>query len=94
MFDVNVKILSELKNFIAIISSNRELLSKFCSSDKDFSRSGKLPFDKLVFFIIKLCKKTLSVELERYFEELNNSLPCSVSAFKQQRCKLHFSFFY
>ena len=94
MFDVNVKILSELKNFIAIVSSNRELLSKFCSSDKDFSRSRKLPFDKLAFFIIKLCKKTLSVELERYFEELNNSMPCSVSAFTQQRCKLHFSFFY
>src|ERR1035437_1225783 len=92
MFDVNVKILSELKNFITIVSFTRELLSKFCSSDKDFSRSRKLPFDKLALFIIKLCKKTLSVELERYFEELNNSTPCSVSAYTQQRCKLHSSF--
>ena len=94
MFDLSLKILSELKNFISMVSSNRELLNKFCSSDKDFSRSRKLPFDKLVFFIIKLCKKTLSVELERYFDELNTAMPCSVSAFTQQRLKLHFSFFY
>jgi len=94
MFDVNVKILSELKNFIAIVSSNRELLSKFCSSEKDFSLSRKLPFDKLAFFIIRLCKKTLSVELERYFEELNKPMPCSVSAYTQQIFELHFSFFY
>ena len=94
MFSVNVKILGELKNFITIVSCNRELLSKFCSSDKDFSRSRKLPFDKLALFIIKLCKKTLSIELERYFEEQNQAIPCSVSAFTQQRCKLHSSFFY
>lgn len=94
MFDVNVKILSELKNFITIVSFNRELLSKFCNSDKDFSRSRKLPFDRLALFIIKLCKKTLSVELEDFFKETDNSIPCSVSAFTQQRGKLHFSFFY
>ncbi len=69
MFDVNVKILSELKNFITIVSFNRELLSKFCNSDKDFSRSRKLPFDRLALFIIKLCKKTLSVELEDFFKK-------------------------
>ena len=94
MFDVNLKILSELKNFITIVSTNRSLLSKFCNSNIDFSRSRKLPFDRLALFIIKLCKKTLSVELEHFFEETDNSIPCSVSAFTQQRGKLHFSFFY
>ena len=94
MFDVNVKILCELKNFITIVSSSRTLLSKFSNSDKDFSRSRKLPFNSLVLFIIKLCKKTLSVELEHFFAEAGNSMPCSVSAFTQQRSKLHFSFFY
>jgi hypothetical protein len=94
MFDVNVKIIGELKNFITIISSDRKSLSKFCSSDKDFSRSRKLPFDRLALFIIKLCKRTLSVELEYFFTQAGNSMPCSVSAFTQQRSKLHFSFFY
>jgi hypothetical protein len=94
MYDVNVKILSKLKNFITIVYSDRQLLGKFCNSDKDFSRSRKLPFDRLSLFIVKLCKKTLSVELSHFFKETNNSMPCSVSAFTQQRGKLHFSFFY
>lgn len=68
MFEANVKIITELKNFITIVSDNREILEKFCVSDKNFLRTRKLPFARLVLLIAKLCKKTLSIELEKFFE--------------------------
>ena len=94
MFDVNVKIIAELKNFITIVAANRDVLSKFCVSDRNFIRTRKLPFARLVLLIIKLCKKTLSIELEKFFEEMGGSMSCSVSAFTQQRLKLEPVFFY
>ncbi len=51
MFDVNVKIITELKNFITIVSGNREILKKFCIADNDFIRTRKLPFEKLVMLL-------------------------------------------
>ena len=94
MFDVNVKIIAELKNFITIVAGDRKILKEFCSSDKDFTRTRKLPFEKLALLITRLCKKTLSIELEKFFEEMDNSMACSVSAFTQQRIKLEPVFFY
>ena len=94
MFDVNVKIIAELKNFITIVADNREILKKFCVSDKDLTRTRKLPFERLTLLITRLCKKTLSIELEKFFEEMGCSMNCSVSAFTQQRIKLEPIFFY
>ena len=94
MFDVNVKIISELKNFIAIVAGNRPLLDKFCNKAGDFTRTRKLPFGTLSLLIIKLSKKTLSIELEQFFADMKTGMPCSVSAFTQQRLKLHPRFFY
>jgi hypothetical protein len=94
MFDANVKIITELKHFITIVVGNKKLLEKFCVSKKDFIRDRKLPFGKLVLLIGKLCKKTLSTELEKFFEETGSLVNCSVSAFTQQRAKLVPSFFY
>ena len=94
MFDVNVKIIDDLKNFITIVSDERDILSKFCTGEKDFTRMRKLPFQKLTLLILKLCKKTLSVELEKFFEEMQCDMQCSVSAFTQQRSKLKAVFFH
>jgi len=94
MLSVNVKIIEELKNFLFTVSTDQKLLSVFRSSEKDFNRNRKLPFEKLVLLIAKLCKKTLSFELEQFFEQINIPLPCSVSAFSQQRMKLDGRFFY
>lgn len=93
MLDANIKIISELKNFVAEVSSNRELLLQFSSAPEHFTRSRKLPFDKLALILAKLCKKTLSIELEQFFEDLECELCCSVSAFSQQRLKLDPIFF-
>lgn len=94
MTDVNLHILSELKEFVSLISTNDAVLSVFKNTPSAFSRNRKLPFDKLVLLILKLCKKTLSVEIEQFYSELNSSTCCSVSAFTQQRSKLDPIFFY
>lgn len=94
MLDANVKIIHELKRFLTRVSRDPDLIRQFSHSNNDFTRNRKLPFEKLVLLITKLCKKTLSVELEKYFEEINVPMPCSVSAFSQQRIKLGPSFFY
>lgn len=88
MFDANVKIIAELKSFIAIVAENNEIKQQFCVSNKDFTRTRKLPFEKIVLLIARLCKKTLSIELDNFFEELGSMMHCSVSAFVQQRIKL------
>lgn len=95
MREANLKIIIELKCFIDTVAANRSFLNLFCVSGTDFLRTRKLPFDKLVFFIMRLCKKTLSIELEKFFEELGDITGgCSVSAFSQQRIKLKPSLFY
>lgn len=95
MSDVNIKIISELKSFLQICMTDSDVMDLCRHSHCDFVRNRKLSFDRLVLFIIKLCKKTLSVELDYFFEdELKDQLgSCSVSAFSQQRSKLNHFFF-
>ncbi len=93
MHEANVKIIARLKRFVTVLSSHKELLQKVSVSDQYFVRVRKLPFSKLVLFIVKLSKKSLSIELEKFFEEMGNPMPCSVSAFSQQRVKLKPDFF-
>ncbi len=95
MFDVNIKIITELKTFLGICTSQPDILDVFRSSQKDFTRDRKLSFPRLVLFIARLGKKTLSQELDVFFEnELNGAKEsCSASAFSQQRHKLKSFFF-
>lgn len=93
MLDANVKIIEELKAFVSVVNESPDILEKFATQKNAFTRERKLPFDRLVLLIAKLCKKTLSVEIDNFFEEINLSTSCTVSAFSQQRMKLD-SFFY
>lgn len=93
MLNTNIKIIEELKEFISIIVQRPDLLKHFCNRSSDFSRNRKLPFERIVLLIVKLCKKTLSVELEQFFEDINLQTSCSVSAFTQQRMKLNPEFY-
>ncbi|TZF80700.1 hypothetical protein FW774_20205 [Pedobacter sp. BS3] len=90
---IGIKIISELKSFVSLITQDDMTLDNFWKSSKAFTRNRKLPFERLVLLIVKLCKKTLSIEPEAFFEELGEPEPCSVSAFTQQRIKLKASFF-
>ena len=94
MFDVNLKIISELKSFLILIIADKNLVSFFSVSDKDFIRTRRLPFEKIAVLIVKLCKKTLSFEIDSFFEDIGSSITCSVSAFSQQRVKLKPLFFH
>jgi hypothetical protein len=94
MLEANVTIIEELKKFVTTVSSRPDFLQYFKKSDCFFTRERKLPFSQLVLFIAKLCKKTLSLELEDFFEEINSDTPCTLSAFVQQRAKLSDSFFH
>lgn len=94
MLRANLKIISSLKNFLITVADNKEYTSLFKNSETDFTRKRKLSFERLVLFIVRLCKKTLSVEMERFLEEMNANISCSVAAFSLQRMKLNPSFFY
>lgn len=93
MNGANLKIITKLKRFVTVVATNRTLLERFCISDQSFVRNRKLPFARLVLLITRLCKKSLSIELERFFEETDGTMQCSVSAFTQQRLKLKPTFF-
>jgi hypothetical protein len=94
MSDVNIKIIWELKRFLEICVNDPDVMNVFRKRKSDFVRNRKLSFEHLVLFIVKLSKKTLSVELDHFFEnELKDPLGgCSVSAFSQQRSKLDYLF--
>jgi hypothetical protein len=93
MTRANLKIIEELKEFISIATRSPAILKNFTTAEYAFTRKRKLPFNRLVLLIVRLCKKTLSIEIEKFFEEMNLSTSCSVSAFCQQRMKLD-SIFY
>lgn len=93
MLEANLKIIEELKLFVSLIKEQPEALSLFSTVKNAFTRTRKLPFERLVLLIAKLCKKTLSIEIDDFFEELSDSSPCSVSAFAQGRMKLNPVFF-
>lgn len=94
MLKANLKIISTLKEFLITVANNPEYLNLFRNTETDFTRDRKLPFEKLAMLIVRLCKKTLSVEIENFFKEANAGFPCSVSAFSLQRMKLKPFFFY
>ena len=93
MLGANLKIIEELKLFVSLITEEAEVLSVFSTTRNAFTRNRKLPFERLVLLIAKLCKKTLSAEIDDFFEELSDPSYCSVSAFAQGRMKLHPVFF-
>ena len=93
MLEANLKIIEELKLFVSLIKGQPELLSRFSTVKRAFTRTRKLSFERLVLLIAKLCKKTLSIEIDDFFEEIQDSSPCSVSAFTQGRMKLNPVFF-
>ena len=73
-----------LKKTISGISSNPQFFSK--NPEKDFSRTRKLPFEKVVNSILTMSCKDLKCELMDFFG-FEKDLP-TVSAFVQQRGKI------
>lgn len=92
MQETNLRIISRLKTFLTD-AAKQENIKYFRLGQKSFTRERKLTFDKTVLLIANLCKKTLSIEIENFFEKIEKN-PCTTAAFCQQRLKLDPVFFY
>lgn len=95
MVDANIKIIEELKLFLDVVSKESSVRRLFTSREQDFSRDRKLPLAQLVRFIINMPKRSLSIEIQAFFDSLEKEdlQACTKGAFSLQRMKLDPLFF-
>ena len=94
MVEANVKIIEELKYFLDTVSTDPELRKLVTQSQKDFSRDRKLSLDRVAGIIINLPKRSLSIEIQEFFDSLGKGLASATKgAFSLQRTKLQALFF-
>ena len=94
MVSANLKIIAVLQSFLSTVVEDPEIKALFTRSPSDFTRDRKLPLKKIVGMLINLSKRSLSIELQSFFESLNESeLCCTKGAFSLQRTKLKPVFF-
>lgn len=66
-FQVCAKIIEELKEII----NSADFLSQHRFSEEDFSRDRKLPFQRLIYYLINLNKRSYQDELDSFFKLIN-----------------------
>jgi hypothetical protein len=94
MVEANIKIIEELKEFLKIINTDSDLRKLFTNKATDFTRNRKLTYNRTVFLIINMLKKSLSIEIQNFFENcISENLNCTKSALSIQRKKLKPLFF-
>lgn len=94
MVAANVRIIEELKYFLEAVSKDPSLRKLVTETEKDFTRDRKLPLERIVGLIINMPKRSLSIEIQEFFESLENDLAhCTKGAFCSQRSKLKALFF-
>lgn len=82
-------VIEELKLFIENGPSNE----KYLRSKRSFSQDGKVSFQTVVCLLLNMLKRSLSLELNDYFEIIGEEKGFSKSAFSQARYKLEPVFF-
>lgn len=94
MVEANVKIIEELKGFLEIVSKDAEIRKLVTQSQIDFTRDRKLTMQRIATLIINMPKRSLSIEIQEFFDSLDKDLePCTKGAFSLQRTKLKPLFF-
>ena len=94
MVEANVRIIEELKYLLEIVSNDTMLKKVVTQSEKDFTRERKLTIERIVALIINMPKRSLSIEIQEFFDSLDKGLePSTKGAFSLQRTKLRASFF-
>lgn len=94
MVDANVKIIEQLKVFLNTVMENPDIKCLFTNKASDFTRQRKLSLRKVIGMLINLPKRSLSIELQSFFENLDEpGLTCTKGAFCLQRPKLKPIFF-
>lgn len=91
MLKTNIKILNEVRAFLDRAQLNSE---NYVTKEGAFTKSKKLSFLTVVLFILQLPKRSLSIELEDFFDTISpQTVVCTKSAFSQARYKLKEDFF-
>lgn len=94
MVEANIKIIEDLKEVLRIINSDSDVRKFLVTQASDFTRKRKLTYDRTVFLILNMLKKSLSVEIQNFFEScISDKLSCTKAAFTIQRKKLNPFFF-
>lgn len=70
-------------NFLESIITLAEFKEKFRKVGTSFTRKRKLPFAELVFFLINSCKRSLQIEIDKFFDFMGDNMEYS----KQALCK-------
>lgn len=94
MVEANLRIICELKDFLNLVTRDPEFRKVAILSSSDFTRERKLGIERIIGFIANLPKRSLSVELQDFFESLGiEGQAATKGAFSQQRTKLRPHFF-
>ena len=64
MIDANINIIEDLKSFIQESKNSRI----FINGKKSFTKKRKLTFECTVLLIINMLKRSLSIEINEFFE--------------------------
>lgn len=94
MVEANLRIVQGLKAFLHDVTTHVVNRAFFTEKPSDFSRERQLPLPVLVGLLLNFCKRSLAVEIDEFFQVVQQSeeAPTS-SAFCQQRAKLKPVFF-
>lgn len=94
MVEANLKIIEELKFFLATVSNDADIRKLVTQAEGDFTRDRKLTMERVVGLIINMPKRSLSIEIQEFFDSLEKDLESSTKgAFSLQRTKLQALFF-
>lgn len=88
MVHANVKFIEELRSFLTAVIKVPEIRELFITNSPDFIRDRKLPLKKITGMLINVPKRSLSIELQTFFEALEQGLCCTKGAFSIQPTKL------
>jgi hypothetical protein len=90
----NVKIIAELKFFLDTVADDVTIRKLVVQGDGDFSRNRKLTISRVAGLIINMPKRSLSIEIQEFFDSLKKDMEASTKgAFSLQRTKLKALFF-
>jgi hypothetical protein len=94
MVEANILIINELRYFLDTVSKDPEFRKLVAIGDSDFSRTRKLPLERVAGIILNMPKRSLCIEIQEFFDCLGNDLAgCTKGAFSLQRSKLNPLFF-
>jgi len=94
MVEANVKVIEELTYFLQTVANDPSIRQLVTMDESDFSRQRKLTLERLVGIIINMPKRSLSIEIQQFFDSLGKGLESPTKgAFSLQRSKLKPLFF-